>query len=205
VGDDPAAAERFAGRLVHEADRLGRLITDLLDLSRLEDPPSASRQRIPFSLLAQHEVKAASEEAEAKSIELSSSVEPDLWVYGDRQQLSLMLRNLLDNALRYTSSGGHVTLGLRGEAAEVVVRVEDTGIGIPREAQGRVFERFYRVDRARSRDRGGTGLGLAIVKHAVEQHGGTIALESELERGSTFTVRLPAAEPDRARIRSVAG
>jgi two-component system, OmpR family, phosphate regulon sensor histidine kinase PhoR len=193
VQDDPKAADRFSKQLVKEAVRLGRLIGDLLDLSRLEESSKVSNERVNISLVGMREAELAKESAAAKDIELNMSIASGVTVYGDDQQLSLMLRNLLDNAIRYTPEEGHVALDIRSEGDEAVVRVIDTGIGIPMAAQGRVFERFYRVDKARSRDRGGTGLGLAIVKHAVELHGGTIGLESELEQGSTFTVRLPSA------------
>jgi two-component system, OmpR family, phosphate regulon sensor histidine kinase PhoR len=103
-----------------------------------------------------------------------------------------MVRNLLDNAVRYTPGGGTVELAVFPESDSVVLRVSDTGIGIPREAQARIFERFYRVDKARSRERGGTGLGLAIVKHVVELHGGRVQVTSELGEGSVFTARLPS-------------
>jgi signal transduction histidine kinase len=203
VSDDPAAAERFSGRLVLEAERLGRLIADLLDLSRLEDPDKVVVELVDLSVVAQRETRAISDEAESKGVGVSAHIAPAVGVEGDAQQLSLMLRNLLDNAIRYTPAGGHVALDVRREDRSAVIRVIDTGIGIPREAQSRVFERFYRVDRARSRDKGGTGLGLAIVKHAVELHGGTIELDSELEQGSTFTVKLPVGET--ARVENIAG
>jgi two-component system sensor histidine kinase SenX3 len=205
VSDDPVAADRFSERLVKEAERLGRLVGDLLDLSRLEDAEHAAREAVDLSRLALAELRSIKEPAEAKGVELTSTIAPGVWVEGDSQQLSLMLRNLLDNAVRYTSAGGFVEVDVRLEGAEAVAEVTDTGIGIPLEAQARVFERFYRVDRARSRERGGTGLGLAIVKHAVESHGGRIDLLSELERGSTFTVRLPAASPRSAEVRFAAG
>ena len=205
VADDPETAERFSARLVDEADRLGRLIEDLLDLSRLEEPGDLSRQSVDLSQLTRAEASLARSEATEKGIDTSVNIVEEIWVEGDEQQLSLMCRNLLDNAVHYTSTGGHIAVDLRREAGEAVLRVIDTGIGIPREAQERVFERFYRVDRARSRLSGGTGLGLAIVKHAVELHGGRIGLESELEQGSTFIVRLPAAEPRAPQISSVAG
>jgi signal transduction histidine kinase len=191
VHDDPDMALRFSERMVHESERLGRLITDLLDLSRLEDPADVSKEKVDLSAISVHELEGVRSEAEKKAIELESSVAPNEWVEGDAQQLSLMLRNLLDNAVRYTPPGGTVCLDVTREDHQVVMSVSDTGIGIPLEAQERIFERFYRVDKARSRDKGGTGLGLAIVKHAIELHGGVIELESELERGSTFRVRLP--------------
>lgn len=205
VGDDPDAADRFAERLVIEAERLGRLVGDLLDLSRLEDLDHVSKGPVDLARVALAELRAIKVTAESKGIELKSNIAPGAWVEGDVQQLTLMLRNLLDNAVRYTPAGGSTSLDVRVDGDEVLVQVADSGIGIPLEAQTRVFERFYRVDRARSRERGGTGLGLAIVKHAVESHGGHIDLVSELERGSTFTVRLPAIREGGAQVRSAAG
>jgi signal transduction histidine kinase len=205
VVDDPETAQRFSERLATEAERLGRLISDLLDLSRLEDPSDVSKEKVDLSHLARCEVAAVRKEAEKKGIHLAENVRPDIWVEGDDHQLVLILRNLLDNAVHYTPTDGHVVVDVRLEGNDAVLRVIDTGIGIPHSAQTRVFERFYRVDRARSRERGGTGLGLAIVKHAVELHGGSIGLESEIEQGSTFIIRLPAAEPGPPQIKSVAG
>ena len=205
VGDDPRAAERFAERLVVEAERLGRLVTDLLDLSRLEDLDQVPKGPVDLARVALQELRAIKDSAESKGVELTSSIAPGVWVEGDVQLLSLMVRNLLDNAVRYTAEGGTTALEVRLDGAHALVEVADSGIGIPLEAQTRVFERFYRVDRARSRDRGGTGLGLAIVKHAVESHGGRIDLVSELERGSTFTVRIPAGARRSAQMRSAAG
>jgi signal transduction histidine kinase len=194
VHDDPDMASKFAERVEHEAQRLSRLIADLLDLSRLEDPADVSQEPVDVSAISIQQLEAVRNEAEGKAINLTSSVEPNVFVEGDKQQLSLMLRNLLDNAVRYTPSGGSVRMDVRREDHQAIMSVSDTGIGIPLEAQERIFERFYRVDRARSRDKGGTGLGLAIVKHAVELHGGVIELDSELEQGSTFRVRLQAVE-----------
>lgn len=205
VGDDPRAAERFAERLVFEAERLGRLVTDLLDLSRLEDLDQVPKGPVDLARVALQELRAIKDSAESKGVELTSSIAPGVWVEGDVQLLSLMVRNLLDNAVQYTAEGGTTALEVRLDGAHALVEVADSGIGIPLEAQTRVFERFYRVDRARSRDRGGTGLGLAIVKHAVESHGGRIDLVSELERGSTFTVRIPAGARRSAQMRSAAG
>ena len=189
--DDPAAASRFAERMTAEATRLGRLIGDLLDLSRLEDPATIPDEPIELSDVAERELQVIETTARAKSMEVYDGVQPGVWVRGDDEQLALMVRNLLENAVRYTPEGGKVALEVQGEDSMAVLRVRDTGIGIPRESQGRIFERFYRVDRARSRDRGGTGLGLAIVKHVAELHGGEVLVESELGQGSTFTVTLP--------------
>jgi two-component system sensor histidine kinase SenX3 len=192
VHDDPRAAERFSTRLVGEAERLGRLIADLLDLSRLEDPISTSNTAIDLSAVARSIIEEATPAARAKHITITAQVSSDLWVRGDGQQLGLLFRNLLDNAVRYTHGGGSVWVDVLRQGEEVVVRVADDGMGIPLHAQARVFERFYRVDKDRSRERGGTGLGLSIVKHVAELHGGDVSLQSELGEGSTFTTRLPA-------------
>jgi signal transduction histidine kinase len=118
----------------------------------------------------------------------------DVEVAGSRRDLAIAIRNLLDNAIRHTPSGGKIGAELEVMGEEAVLRLEDTGEGIPTRDVERVFERFYRVDNARSRATGGTGLGLAIVKHVVESHGGIVGVESELGAGSTFTVRLPVLD-----------
>jgi signal transduction histidine kinase len=204
IRDDPEVAERFSERLVLEAERLGRLVRDLLDLSRLEVTEETPLEDLELSDCARREAELLREQAEKKGLQLDVNVSEDVWVKGDPQQVSLIVRNLLDNAIRYTGDGS-VSLTVRPDGEFALLEVADTGMGIPREAQTRVFERFYRVDKARSRDRGGTGLGLAIVKHAVESHKGEIELVSELGTGSTFTVRLRGSQTRRARIRSVAG
>ncbi len=190
--DDPAAAERFSQRMIAEADRLSRLIADLLDLSRLEEQPVPPSVPVSLSIVARREIETVIAAADDKSIELHVEVEPNIQVAGDEQQLGLLVRNLLENAVRYTPEAGSIGLRVHRDGDSALVVVDDNGIGIPSDAQDRVFERFYRVDRARSRQRGGTGLGLAIVKHVAELHGGEVNLSSELGRGSTFSVRLPS-------------
>ena len=202
--DDPAAVDGFAQRIVVETDRLARLIGDLLDLSRLEEAETAPETPVDLSNVVNAEVRSATFAAERDAIALTGEVRPGIWVRGEGAQLGNLVRNLLDNAVRYTPDGGTIAVVLRHEESHAVLTVSDDGIGIPLEAQSRVFERFYRVDRARTRDTGGTGLGLAIVKHVTELHGGTVAVESELGRGSTFTVRLPAMTGT-SNVRSLAG
>lgn len=192
VEDDPDAAARFAGRLVAESDRLGRLVDDLLDLSRLEDPATIPNEPANLSVVAEQEIVAATPAADEKGITLAHDVQPDVWVLGDERQLGVMIHNLVENAIRYTPAGGNVELKVSREGDNAYLTVSDDGIGIPLEAHGRVFERFYRVDRARSRDKGGTGLGLAIVKHVAELHRGSVTLRSDLGAGSTFKVCIPA-------------
>jgi signal transduction histidine kinase len=202
VNDDPHAAVRFADRLVFEAGRLGRLISDLLDLSRLEDPDAVPDEIVDLGGAAERVVENAGNEIQAKHLTVKTNVGLDVLVRGDGAQLGVLVRNLVENAIRYTQDGGLVRVYVRREGDQAVVQVRDNGLGIPLEAQGRVFERFYRVDRARSRDKGGTGLGLAIVKHVAELHGGTVELESELGRGSTFTARLPAARSEKPKAQA---
>jgi signal transduction histidine kinase len=196
VVDDPETASRFATRLAIESERLGRLVADLLDLSRLEDPAQGPLEPVDLSEITQSEVGTCRAEAEAKRVDVSMRVEPNIWVPGDAQQLGSMIRNLLDNAIRYTPENGHVVVQLAARDDRAELEVADDGMGIARDAQARVFERFYRVDRARSRDRGGTGLGLAIVKHVTELHEGTVAVRSDLGKGSVFVVSLPLAIED---------
>ena len=193
VGDDPAAVEDFAQRLLVETARLGKLIEDLLDLSRLEDPGSFSRRPVLVSRVAEDELALIRERAENRNVTLESAVDADVWTQGDKQQLSLLLRNLLDNAVRYTQEEGTVRLEVARREDQVVIIVSDDGIGIPLKAQARVFERFFRVDEARTRDQGGTGLGLAIVRHVADLYGGRVELRSEFGEGSTFMVYLPAS------------
>ena len=196
VQNDPEAAGRFSKRMAAEADRLGHLVSDLLDLSRLEDPTNVPSDPADLSAVAHAEVASQKPSAANKGISLSSRVAPNVRLRGDEQQLGLMIRNLLENAIRYTPQGGRVDLDVFREGDNVYVRVSDDGPGIPLEAQSRVFERFYRVDRARARDKGGTGLGLAIVKHVAEIHGGYVDLQSNLGEGSVFTAQLPVMPED---------
>lgn len=204
VENDPKTAIRFAKQVVTETERMSRMIRDLLDLSRLEEAVETPKTESDLSALAERLLEEERSLAEDADIELASEVSPGVRVLGDDQQLTLMLRNLIDNAIRYTAAHGRIGLGISRDGGDAIVRVSDNGIGIPLEAQERVFERFYRVDRARSRDKGGTGLGLAIVKHVVELHGGQIELESELGRGTTFTIRLPIAHTEESHIETLA-
>ena len=191
LDDDPDAARRFARKLLVESERLSRLIQDLLDLSRLEDPAHFSNASVDVGAVAEKEVEASRRLAEEREIELRIDITPAVVVRGDEQQIGLMVRNLVDNAIRYSLPGGAVSVRVFPQSEEAVVEVEDTGAGIPLNAQSRVFERFFRVDEDRSRGSGGTGLGLSIVKHVAEMHGGHVSLQSELGEGSTFRVRLP--------------
>ena len=192
--DDPPAVARFASQLEREAVRLSRIVADLLDLSRLESG-STLDDVVSLGATARDEAQRLESAAERAGVSLRVATDAERPVRGSQQDLALLIRNLIDNAVRYSREGGSVTVEVSSDGDEVVLRVRDTGIGIPSRDIPRIFERFYRVDRARSRETGGTGLGLAIVKHIVENHGGRVEVESELGSGSTFLVALPAAEP----------
>ncbi|OFW61896.1 MAG: hypothetical protein A2133_03075 [Actinobacteria bacterium RBG_16_64_13] len=201
VREDPEQAEKFVARLSAEIDRLVELTNDLLTLSRLEEPEAvAGASFLPVDLtpLALDMADEVRPQADAKRHELAVETPSKSVVNGDDVALRTLIRNLLENAIRYTEPGGHIALRLRADQDPgghewAVLSVIDDGVGIPLADQKRVFERFYRVDKARSRETGGTGLGLSIVRHVAERHGGRVELESTVGVGSTFTVRLPRA------------
>ena len=188
--DDSAIG--FARTIDSAARQLDRLVSDLLDLSRLErDEPELDRVRL--DLLVSEEAARFADQAEEAGIELSVET-TSMTVMGNWRDLSMAVRNLLDNAIRYTSDGGSVSVRARVDEGHAVVEVEDTGSGIPTRDLDRIFERFYRVDAARSRRTGGTGLGLSIVRHVIESHGGSVSASSQLDVGSTFSLTLPLAD-----------
>jgi signal transduction histidine kinase len=196
VLDDPGVLPEFAGQLEREAERLSRIISDLLDLSRLESGSDLT-EAVALDAIVRAETARFEEAAQDADVELSVDVDVAPHVRGSARDLSLLVRNLIDNAIRYTRPGGRVDVGLTTADHDAVLTVSDTGVGIPTRDLPRIFERFYRVDRARSRETGGTGLGLAIVRHVVENHGGHISVDSELGRGSRFGVTLPASDRER--------
>ncbi|HYY07791.1 MAG TPA: ATP-binding protein [Actinomycetota bacterium] len=193
--DDPGEIPRFAERLEREAIRLSRLVADLLDLSRLGSG-SPLDEDVSLTAIAEEERRRLQPDADGARVTLELRVDGRGAMRGSSKDLSLLVRNLVDNAIRYSGEGDKVLVEIEGDERSVVLRVRDTGIGIPTRDLSRIFERFYRVDRARSRETGGTGLGLAIVKHVVENHGGRTTVESELGRGTTFEVTLPAGSGD---------
>jgi two-component system, OmpR family, phosphate regulon sensor histidine kinase PhoR len=189
IEDDPGAAVRFADRLHRESVRLARIVSDLLDLSRLEtERPQFEPVRLDE--IVDEEVARLGDEARRAGVTVDVVAEPTS-VRGSPKDLALLIRNLLDNAIRYSDRGGSVRVETESGNGQAVVSVADSGAGIPSRDLPRIFERFYRVDRARSRETGGTGLGLSIARHVVEQHGGVIEADSELGRGSVFRVKLP--------------
>jgi signal transduction histidine kinase len=189
---DPAVVPRFAEQLEREAARLSRIVSDLLDLSRLESG-SELLDLVRLDAVLRDENERFEHAAEAAGVALTVDAPASPPIRGSARDLSLLVRNLVDNAIRYTKPRGRVDVSVSVDDGRVVLVVADTGIGIPARETARIFERFYRVDRARSRETGGTGLGLSIVKHVIENHGGSIEVRSELGRGTRFEVRLPAA------------
>src|SRR6266702_1750811 len=194
IGDDPPQARRFAARVGREAERLEALVRDLLDLSRVEGR-TLDVEPLDLVGLVKEVVEPYAERAEERHVRLRTALQAGTTMRGDRAQLSLLLSNLLDNALRHTNSRGMVRVSVEAADGTVVLQVADTGEGIPTVELPRIFERFYRVDKARTRRTGGTGLGLAIVRHVAEAHGGIVTVDSEVGKGSTFTVTLPSAGP----------
>jgi signal transduction histidine kinase len=189
VLDDPEAVPRFMSTLLLEIRRLSALVQDLLDLARLEGRPP-ERSVVSLTKVVEQEAARVHPEADEKGLRVREEIALGVMVAGSPEDLSLALRNLLDNALRYTHEG-EVSVRLWVEDGHAKVEVADTGPGIPGKDLSRIFERFYRVDRARSRETGGTGLGLSIVRHVVEQHNGWVQVESELGRGSRFVLTMP--------------
>jgi two-component system, OmpR family, sensor histidine kinase SenX3 len=195
IDEDPVQARLFAAQLKNETERLAQLITDLLDLARLESeerveyPDLVDLRGVLMTVLARMRRVARKKNITLQWKRFGRAA--DYTVRGDETQLISMFTNLVENAVKYTPPGGKVEVTGGSEGREIVVSVSDTGIGIPEANLERIFERFYRVDKARSKATGGTGLGLSIVKHIAENHGGRVAVESVLGEGTTFTVYLP--------------
>ena len=188
----PEDVSGFAGRIQAEASRLLALINDILELSRLDERRGlGEKEAVALQELAAETAARLEKLAREKQVTLSVEAQ-EAQIQGHPLLLSEMMYNLVDNAVKYTPAGGSVTIEVRREGAFALCRVRDTGIGIPREHQPHIFERFYRVDKSHSRATGGTGLGLSIVKHGAEIHGAQILLESEEGKGTCITLKFPA-------------
>lgn len=199
AADDPEAVRRFAGRMQAEATRLSALVHEIIELSRLQVAGALGQVGlVDVDRVLVEAVDRARTTAEAKHVRLDIGGVRGTHVLGQHDLLVTAVRNLLDNAVAYSGEASHVGVGVRTDGELVEIAVVDEGIGITAAEQERVFERFYRVDPARSRDTGGTGLGLSIVKHVAADHGGEVTVWSQPGRGSTFTLRLPRAEGDTA-------
>ncbi|MBI6547067.1 MAG: hypothetical protein HY692_09750 [Cyanobacteria bacterium NC_groundwater_1444_Ag_S-0.65um_54_12] len=184
---------KFASNIQREAERLSRLVNELLVVANLHGQPTLHLGDFTLLDLAQEVISTLEPHAELNHVQLKLSVPPELPPFrGDRDRIQQVLINLVDNAIKFTPASGAVTLKLAQQAVDIVIEVSDTGIGIPEIDRPRIFDRFYRVDKSRSRVTGGVGLGLSIVKDIIVAHGGTIAVTSELNVGTTFTIRLPS-------------
>ncbi|MGP8199490.1 MAG: sensor histidine kinase [Limisphaerales bacterium] len=191
--DDAEQAVRFLQKIDKHSDRLLFLIEDLLAISRLESGHAAlNPQAVDLHDLTRRVLDDLGTRAAARKAVLENKIPPQTIVWADADRVQQVLFNLIENAIKYGRKEGSVTIGVDSSATDKLeIFVADDGPGIPPEAMGRVFERFYRVDRARSRESGGTGLGLAIVKHIVQAHGGEVWAKSELQKGTTFYFTLP--------------
>ncbi|WP_258229094.1 sensor histidine kinase [Arthrobacter sp. HMWF013] len=204
--DDEEAVRRFAKRMHKESGRLAALVQDIIELSRLQGASvSQEGTAVDINAVISEAVDRSQLPAESKNIQIVVGDRVEAKVFGDRDLLVTALRNLIDNAIRYSPENTKVGVGVRSKEGLIAVSVTDQGEGMSLEDQERVFERFYRVDAARSRHTGGTGLGLSIVKHVASNHGGEVTLWSRPGQGSTFTLRLPEMEtqdePDTAGVK----
>jgi two-component system phosphate regulon sensor histidine kinase PhoR len=202
---DPRHAEKFLKIILEHSKRLARLTDDLLRLSQMDaEQLRLEMERLKVAELVHSCLETSVHRAAEKKISISVSLTdglPD--ITGDRRRLAEVLQNLVDNATQYTMPGGKIVIRAEARGGDVIFTVSDTGIGVPKSDQLRIFERFYRVDAARSREVGGTGLGLSIAKHLVEAHGGRIWVESEVGRGSDFHFSIPILQPDRGGLTPV--
>lgn len=187
---DPSVAYHFLATINNEAQRLTRISEDLLILSQAESR-QPEKARFLLAGMIQEAVLRFQPQAEKAGVQLSAEIPTGLEVFANHDQIEQVIVNLIDNTLKYTPAGGKACITAEDQAKQVAIHVSDTGIGIMPQDVPRIFERFYRVDKARSRQSGGTGLGLSIVKHIIEAHGGQVTVKSEYGRGSTFTFTLP--------------
>ena len=197
AGKDSEAIQKFAKRIGPETKRLTNVIRDIIDLSQVQsDDPLASPNAVEIDKVINDAIDAVQLLADLHSIEIIQVNAPDVKIVGDYYQLVMAIRNLLSNAITFSPVSSRITVGANLKNGVVEITVSDQGIGISLENQSRIFERFYRVDPARSRTTGGTGLGLAIVKHVCENHGGEVSLWSVPGQGSTFTLKFPQMEEE---------
>ena len=190
--DDPETVKKFSKSLRKESRRLADLVQDIIQLSRVQSKDVlGAAQPIEMAAVVDEAAERCAILAESKDITVTVNAQPDVFVVGDRELLTVAVKNLVDNAIKYSEDGKHVGVGVTTSKGQVQISVADVGVGIPKDEQSRIFERFYRVDSSRSRQTGGTGLGLSLVKHIVFSHGGEITLFSQPKVGSTFTISLP--------------
>jgi two-component system sensor histidine kinase SenX3 len=193
--DDPDLVKNFSARMKIEAERLAHLVQEIIDLSRIQDQNTMLNSQV-FSLneMIKEAIYQSKIYAEKGKVNINFSPEIEVTFFGDRKQILIAISNLIENAINYSSEQTNVTVLLKQNENIAEISISDQGIGIEEQELERIFERFYRVDPARSRETGGTGLGLSIVKHVVSNHGGDIQVWSVPGTGSTFTVQLPLTE-----------
>jgi two-component system sensor histidine kinase SenX3 len=197
AGKDSETIQKFAKRIGPETKRLTNVIRDIIDLSQVQsDDPLATASPVEVDRVINDAIDAVQLLADLHSIEIVQVRSPDVKIMGDEYQLVMAIRNLLSNAITFSPVNSRITVGAKLKDGVVEITVSDQGIGISLENQSRIFERFYRVDPARSRSTGGTGLGLAIVKHVCENHGGEVSVWSVQGQGSTFTMKFPEMEEE---------
>jgi len=197
AGKDSETIQKFAKRIGPETKRLTNVIRDIIDLSQVQsDDPLATASPVEVDRVINDAIDAVQLLADLHSIEIVQVKSPDVKIMGDEYQLVMAIRNLLSNAITFSPVNSRITVGAKLKDGVVEITVSDQGIGISLENQSRIFERFYRVDPARSRSTGGTGLGLAIVKHVCENHGGEVSVWSVQGQGSTFTMKFPEMEEE---------
>jgi two-component system sensor histidine kinase SenX3 len=190
--DNPEQVKKFAKNLQRESKRLGSLVKEIIQLSRIQGGDlAASVEPVDLSTVISEAVDLNQFLADSKNIKLTVNAPDGLVVLGDSELLTMALKNLIENAVVYSNADTQVGIGLREVDGFAEITVTDNGLGIPLDQQERIFERFYRVDPSRSRETGGTGLGLSIVKHAAINHGGDVNVFSRVGLGSTFTLRIP--------------
>jgi len=191
---DPVQVKKFAKRLTKESERLTRITKEIIQLSRLQAADAISKpELVDIDDVVAQAIDQNQVAAESSRIKLVSGGDAGAEVYGDEPLLAVALHNLVANAIQYSPKGSRIGVGVTNSDGVVEIAVTDQGIGIPEDERDRVFERFYRIDPARSRHTGGSGLGLSIVKHVVQNHGGDVRVWSQPGNGSTFTIRLPEA------------
>jgi two-component system phosphate regulon sensor histidine kinase PhoR len=189
--NDPEILNRFLNRIDVNVGRLVELVQEILSLARVEaQGGTLRRMAVDLANVARESLVQHEHAVTEKNIDLQVQMDESIVVHGDREAVRQVIDNLLGNAIKYTPDGGGVTFGIKKEQNYAVLTVTDTGVGIPSEHHGRIFERFYRVDKHRNREDGGTGLGLSIVKHLVHSMHGKISVDSTVGRGSTFQVQM---------------
>ena len=195
AADDPASIKKFASRMQIEAVRLSELVQEVINLSRLQDDdPLKSAEVLDVAVIARSAIDECRLSADKRKIDIVIADATSCYVLGDMSQLHMAISNLIQNAINYSPESTRVGVAVTCNEDLVEFTVTDQGVGIPEKDLERIFERFYRVDPARSRETGGTGLGLSIVKHVASNHGGDISVWSLEGQGSTFTLRLPRAK-----------